>query len=91
MIHQQVVKVVGNAAAELAHGVHALRSGELFLGFVQDPLNLHAFGYVARDLGKSDDLSRLVRDRVDHDRGPEAGAVLAYAPPPPRTFLHGMR
>ena len=71
---------MGDAAAELPHRLHALRHRELRLSLAQDALRLHALGNVPRNLRESDDLSGVIADRVDDDRGPESAAVLAHAP-----------
>ena len=56
---------MGDAAAELAHRLHALGHGELLLSLAQDTLRLHSLGDVPRDLRESDDFSVVVADRVD--------------------------
>jgi hypothetical protein len=55
--HQQIVEVMGDAAAKLAHCFHALRGSELFLGFVQALLGLHSLGHVACDFGEPYNLA----------------------------------
>ena len=79
--HHQVVEIVGDAAAELTDGFHALRGGELLLRLAQRPLCLHALRHVARDLGEAEQVALLVANGIDDHEGPELGAVLANAPP----------
>ena len=55
--HKKIVEIMRDAAAKLSDGVHLLRRCELVLGFAQEPLGLHSLGYVARDLGETDDLA----------------------------------
>ena len=55
--HQQIVEIVGNAAAQLPDCVHFLGRGKLLLRLLQDALRLLPFGDVAGDLGKSDQRS----------------------------------
>ena len=70
---QQIIEVVRDAACELADAFHLLRlPGALVCGA--------PFGEVARDLGKSEDLSVGRLDRIDDDACPKAASVLAHPP-----------
>ncbi len=68
-----------HAAGQLAERVQLLGFRQLRLHLFELELGLAAFGDVAGDLGKADQFAVLA-DRVDHDAGPEEGAVLADAP-----------
>jgi hypothetical protein len=60
----QIVEVVGDAAAKLAHCFHALRCSELFLGFVQALLRLHALGHDACDFGEPYNLAVVIANCI---------------------------
>ncbi|MGY4596142.1 hypothetical protein ACVWXL_003888 [Bradyrhizobium sp. GM22.5] len=79
MIIRRLLKIVGDPAGELAERVEFLGFGELLLHRLELELGIAPLGDVARDLGEADQLAGLV-DRIDHDAGPEEGAVLADAP-----------
>ena len=64
--HQEVVKVVGNSAAELADSFHLLRSRELLLRLFQHPLRLHSLGDVAGYLCKANHVAAFVSYRVNY-------------------------
>ena len=66
-------------AGELAERVELLRLGQVLLHLLELELGLAPLGRVAGDLGKTDQFAALV-DRIDHDAGPEEGAVLAHPP-----------
>jgi hypothetical protein len=68
---QHVDRVVG-------HALH--QQAETLLAGAQRILGLLALGDVAGDLGEAQQRAFLVVDRIDHDVGPEARAVLAHAP-----------
>ena len=76
---QQVVEVVRQAEAELAQRVDPLHLRQRLLRRPQLLLGGVALGDVAGDLGEAH-VPALVPDRVDHDVGAEARAVLAHAP-----------
>ncbi len=76
---EQVVEVMGDAQGELADRFHALGGDHCLLRVFEVALGFVAFGDVAGDLGKADELAVVV-DRVDHHAGPETRAVLAPAP-----------
>ena len=78
--HQQVVEVVGDAAGELADRLHFLRLRELLARLFERDLRLALLGDVAHQLGEADQLARLAADRVHHNAGEEAAAVLAHQP-----------
>jgi hypothetical protein len=62
----------------IGHALH--QQPEALLAGAQRLLGLAFVGDVARDLGVAEQRPLLVVDRVDHDAGPEARAVLAHAP-----------
>src|SRR4029079_1222122 len=68
---EHVDRVIGDTLHQDAKTLLALAQR----GLRADPLR-----HVASDLGEGDRLTVLVADRVDHDTGPEARAVLAHAP-----------
>ena len=70
---QQIVEVVRDPAGELADRLHLLDLAELFLRF--PPLR-----EIARYLGKADQLSVRIADRVDDHARPEPAAVLSDTP-----------
>jgi hypothetical protein len=53
---------------------------EVFFALPQQLFVGAAFGQVARDLGKPDQLAHCIAQRRDDDVGPEAAAILADAP-----------
>src|SRR4051794_36389418 len=60
---------------------HALdEEPEAALALLQRLLCGTALGHIARDLGKSDELARVVVDGVEDGERPEAGPILAQAP-----------
>ena len=77
---QQIVEVVRHAAGQLADRLDLLRVHQRLARAVEGELRLAALGDVARDLGEADQPARRLADGVDHDVGPEAGAVLALPP-----------
>jgi len=77
---QQIVEIMRDAASQLADRVHLLRLDDGVARFVQRALRFASFGQIAGDLGKAVQLAQRVADRIDHDIGPETGAVLADAP-----------
>ena len=78
--HQQVVEVVGDAAGELAEGLHLLRLGELFLRPLERGLGLPPLGHVAGDVYEPGERADLVAHRLDHGARPEQALVAAHAP-----------
>src|SRR5579883_1502978 len=64
-------RIVRHAADELP---------ELPLAFAQGLQRNAALRDVARHLGKTDEAAGIIADRIHHDGGPEAAAILAYAP-----------
>jgi hypothetical protein len=78
--HHQIVEVVGNAAAQLADGLHLLRCGELLLSRFQGALRFHSLGDVAGDFGEANRLAGLVANRIDHHERAKARAILAQTP-----------
>src|SRR5260370_41247676 len=77
--HQEIIEIVRYATGQLAECIELLGFRELFLHLLELELSLAAFGDVAGDLGKADELVVLA-DGIDDDTGPEEGAVLADAP-----------
>ena len=76
---------VGDVAVGVEHvdgvvGDALHQQPELLLALPERLLGGLAFGQVARDLGKADQLAGRLADRIDDDVGPEARAVLADAP-----------
>lgn len=71
---------MSDSAGKLAERVHFLRFRKLPLHPLELLLGLTAFCDVPRDLGKADEVSEVVANGVDHDAGPEKGAVLANPP-----------
>src|SRR3954447_15878694 len=78
--HEQIVEVVRDPAAELPHRLQLLGCGELLLNVLELVLSALSVRNVARDFGEPDDVSGLVRDAIDDDRRPKAGAVFSQAP-----------
>ena len=71
---------MSDAAGELAERFHLLRLHQLFVGLLQRLLREPALGDVTGDFGKADQGPIFFADGIDYDVGPEAAAVLAYAP-----------
>src|SRR3981189_3714540 len=78
--HQQIVKIVGDAAGELPDGVHLLRLKQGLACLFEFLLGVPALGNVPCDLGVSKSLPAVVANGIDDDVRPEAAAVLADAP-----------
>src|SRR4051794_38917010 len=68
---QQINRVVGDALHE---------KPELLLALTKLGFSLPAFGQIAGNLGKSDELSIAVADRIDNDVSPKFRAVLPNTP-----------
>jgi hypothetical protein len=79
--HEQIVKVVRDPAAELPNRFQLLRCGELLLNVLELVLGSLPVRNVARDFCKPDDVSGFVRDTIDDDRRPKAGAIFSQTPP----------
>src|SRR5262249_26249700 len=77
---EDVVEVVRDAAGELAHGFHLLRLVKRLARLLELQPRLPQLGYVARDLGETDQLARLVAHRIDDDVRTEPCAILARTP-----------
>ena len=71
---------MGNAAAQLTNRLHFLRKGELLLDDLELFLSFQSVRDVARNLSKSNELSRFIAYCVEDNGCPELGAVLADAP-----------
>ena len=68
---QHEERIVGDAVDE---------QPELTLAFAQTILGLAPLGNIASDLRKADQIAAGIVNGVEHDRRPEARAVLANAP-----------
>ena len=79
--HEKIVEVVGDAAGELPDRLQLLRLKQGRARFFEFLFGFLSLGDVAGDLGVAKQLSMVVADGVDDDVCPEAGAVLADAPP----------
>lgn len=77
---QQVVKVVGDPAAELADGLHLLRLEQRFAGLLKGLLGLRHFGDITGDLGETEQRAGLTPDWINHDVSQELRTVLAHTP-----------
>jgi hypothetical protein len=62
----------------IRHALH--QQAEMLLALAQRFLRGAAFRDVARDLGEAEQRAIGRADRVEHDAGPEARAVVAHAP-----------
>src|SRR6266852_9380176 len=78
--HEQVVEIMGDPAGKLPDRFHFLRLHQGLARYVELPLSLPPFSYVAGDFSVANQLSIIVPDRVDDDVGPKPAAVLADAP-----------
>src|SRR5215470_13535829 len=77
---EQIVEIVCHTAGELADGFHLLPFEQPLARLLEHFLGQMPFGDVARHFRKTDELARIVVDRIDHHACPEAGAILADAP-----------
>src|SRR5579862_2179134 len=77
--HKQVVKVVGYAAAQLAHRIQLLRSGELLLSLFELSRCFDPLRDIPRDLGETHYVAAIVAYRIDDDGGEKLRAVFANA------------
>ena len=71
---------MGDTAGQFADGVHLLALEDRLARLLQCLGRLAPFGEVAGDLGKAQQFAGRIADRIDHDAGPETGAILADAP-----------
>ena len=78
--HHEIVKVMCNAAGQLADRVHFLRSGKLLLGLAQGTLGFHALGDITGDFGEADQFAFIILDGVNDYGGPKPSAVFSHAP-----------
>ena len=78
---EKIIEVVSDAAGQLADPFHLLCLEQPFFGGA-------ALGQVSRDLGKADDSSLRVPDRIDNHASPEPRPILAD-PPAFRLILAG--
>ncbi len=63
--HQEIIEVVRNPPAELAHGFKLLRSGQLLLNALKFILGLLSLCYVASYFCKPDQFASLICDAID--------------------------
>ncbi|MNU94381.1 hypothetical protein D3C71_843620 [compost metagenome] len=71
---------MGNPAAELPDGLHFLRLKQRLAGLLKGLLRLGRLGDIPGDLGEAEQCTGLAPDRVHHDMGKKARAVLAQTP-----------
>ena len=71
---------MGDASTQLTDRLHFLRKCEMFLDGLKLFIGLEFLRDVARDLGKSDEISHFIADCVDDDGCPKRGATLSDAP-----------
>jgi hypothetical protein len=76
---------VGHASIRSEHVDGVVRDAlhqqaELLLTLLEDFFGHFTIGQITGDLGKSQQFSRRVNNRINHHVGPEVRAVLAYAP-----------
>ncbi len=77
---QQVVEVMGDAAAELADRLHLLRLEQRLAGLFQGLLRLVRLGHITGDLGKAEQRAGVAANRIDDHVGKKPRAVLAHPP-----------
>ena len=71
---------MGDASTQLTDRLHFLRKCEMFLDGLKLFIGLEFLRDVARDLGKSYEISHFIADCVDYDGCPKRGATLSDAP-----------
>ena len=77
---QQVVKIMGDAACELADRLQFLRLQRKFTGPFEPPLGFFALSQVPSNLCKTNDLADGGADRINDDVGPKTRSVLPDTP-----------
>ena len=77
--HQQIVKVMGYAAAQLAHRIQLLRSGELLLRLFELSRRFDPLRDIPRDLGETHYGAAIVAYRIDDDGCAKLRAVFSNA------------
>src|SRR5690606_3675439 len=78
--HQKIVEVMGHAPCQLAQRLHLLRLKQRLSRLLQGHLRLAAFRDVTSDLGKADERSIDIPNRIDDHARPDQLAVLANPP-----------